>query len=124
MDNKLELNEITDKNQALIEVKKYFKGNKRFINYCEIILASTFIGDEPISISLKKDGDNWNWEKILGFTLSYKEGFKMIHYRRGNKKYSKDSVAPHLEGNTTSDIHEFSITNYVDGKSESYTIQA
>jgi hypothetical protein len=122
MDNKLELNEIT-KDQALIEVKEYFKGNKKFINYCELILATTFIDDEPISITLKKDGNNWNWKKILGFTLSYKEGFKMLHFRKGNEKYSPSNVAAHLEGNKTSDIHEFSITNYVNGESEDYTIQ-
>jgi hypothetical protein len=123
MDNELELNEIT-KDEAITEIKKYFKGNRKFINYCEIILATTFTDGEPISITLKKDGDNWNWEKILGFTLSYKEGFKMIHFRKGNMKYAPDNVAAYLEGNTTSDIHEYSITNYVSGESESYKIQA
>lgn len=105
------------KQEAIDEVKKIFKGNKNFISYCEVMIASTngFIGISSYDIQK----NNYNWEKLLRLTIDTEQGFKVIFYRKGNKRYSPEKSRS-TGGNKTSNIHDYIITTYVNGETENY----
>lgn len=106
---------VMSKEEAIKEVKKLFKGNKKFISFCEVLIASTpdFLNIDSHEIQL----DNWNWEKYLHITINTKSGFKQLSYRKGNKKYSPENSLTG-KSNKTSEIHDYSIRTYLTGISE------
>jgi hypothetical protein len=111
----VEETQVMSKEEAINEVKKVFKGNKKFISFCEVMIASTpdFLGINDYEIQI----NNWNWEKFLRLSIQTKTGFKMFFYRKGNKKYAPENVR--IEGgNKTSEIHDYTITTYLSGSSE------
>ncbi|CAM4108414.1 hypothetical protein [Mesobacillus thioparans] len=115
---------VMSKEEAIKEVKRVFKGNKKYISFCEVMIASSpdFLGINKHEIIL----NNWNWEKFLSLSIQTKSGFKMIYYRKGNKKYAPANVFKG-DGNKTSEIHDYSITTYLTGiseQAETYTWKA
>lgn len=118
---------VMTKQEAIAEVKKIFRGNKRFISYCKVMIASTdnFVGIESTDIQK----ENWNWEKILRLTIQFgfhdedgtyrNYGFKTINYRKGNKKYAPGKL-PSGKHNSTSDIHEFNYYTIKVNKTEEF----
>lgn len=114
---------VMSKEEAIQEVKRMFKGNKKFISYCEVVIASTsdFVGITNCTIEI----NNWNWEKFLSLNIKTNLGWKHVTYRKGNKKYSPENLRTN-EGNATSELNEYIFTTYTHEKEqgESYTIQA
>lgn len=105
--------ESMTKDEAITEIKKFFKGNKKFIEHALVLIYSThgFVKLNSIKIST----DNWNWEKFLSITIDSKLGFKQLYYRKGNKKYASPKI---IEGNKTHDIDEYVLTIYYTGVNE------
>ncbi len=112
MDQKKEFKDVDlmTKEDAIKEVKRFFKGNKKFIDMAVSIILSTHHFEKLDSLELMSN--NWNWEKFMKITLDTKTGFKQFYYRKGNPKYAPGNVAPHLEGNKTFDIDGFRIVIY------------
>lgn len=115
---------VMSKEEAIKEVKKLFKGNKKFISFCEVMIASTpdFLNIDSHDIQQ----DNWNWEKLLHITINTKSGFKQLTYRKGNKRYSPENSLTD-RSNITSEIHDYSLRTYLSGigaEVETYTWNA
>lgn len=110
------MDETMTKDQAFQKVKDEFKGNDRFIAYCESAIATS--GDFVTISKSEALRDNWSWEKFLTVTIETESGFKMITYRKGNERYSPENVKTR-EGNHTSEIHDYRFTSFVRGQSES-----
>jgi hypothetical protein len=112
---KCEINEelrVMSKQEAIDEVKKVFKGNKKFISFCEVMIASTdnFVGISRTTV----ETNNYRWEKFLTLSIDFTyckqghknelPGFKTIHYRKGSKR--------------NPEFHDFIISTYTGEISE------
>lgn len=99
--------EIMTKDNSINEVKKFFKGNKKFIEQAILLIYSTHHFEKINKLQLIND--NWNWEKLFSISIDTQTGFKQFCYRKGNKKYAPSAER---EGNKTYDIDEFRLTIY------------
>lgn len=99
--------EMMAKEDAINEIKEFFKGNKKFIEQAILLIYSTHHFEKINKLQFIKD--NWNWEKLLSISIDTKTGFKQFYYRKGNKKYAPNDER---DGNKTYDIDEFSLTIY------------
>lgn len=111
-EKKYEQIELMSKEEAVREIEKFFKGNKKFIEQASIIIYSSH-NFQKIS-SMKIIRDNWNWEKLLQLTLDTEFGFKHFCYRKGNKKYGyrPENEENERRYNQTSEIEDFILTIY------------
>ncbi|RRJ54852.1 hypothetical protein EHV15_35350 [Paenibacillus oralis] len=105
---KFEEIESMTKEEAINELNKFFKGNKKFLEFASLMIKSTH-GFLKINF-MNKQIDTWNWEKLLGISISTKIGFKQLYYRKGNEKYKKTDAR--LDGNETHEIDGYRLTIY------------
>lgn len=105
--------ESMTKEEAVNEVKAFFKGNKKFIEQAIFLIYSTHHFEKIESLEIAKD--DWNWEKYLSISIYSNTGFKSFCYRKGNKKYAP---TVEREGNKTSDIDGFKLTVFYSGNAE------
>lgn len=123
IDKKIEFEDIVSmtKEEAIKEVKRFFKGNKKLIGLASSIILSTHHFTKLNSMNFCTD--NWNWEKFMRISIDTEIGFKQFGYRKGNKKYAPDKVKSDLEGNKTHNIDEFYLSIYYkeNQKMEDYT---
>lgn len=101
--------ELMTKEEAISEVKAFFKGNKKFIEQAILLIYSTHYFEKLGNLEITKD--DWNWEKYLSITIYSEAGFKHFCYRKGNKKYAS-TINSVLEGNKTADIDGFKLSVY------------
>lgn len=107
-----EYEESMTKEEAVNEIKRFFKGNKKFIDQVVLLIYSTH-NFEKIN-SLRTIEDDWNWEKFLMVSIDTKNGSKHFYYRKGNKKFAPND---RYKGNDTHEIEEYGINvHYSDGK--------
>lgn len=100
------------KEEVITEIKSFFKGNKKFIDKAIVLIYST--RNFKKIISLRYQTDNFDWEKYMSINIDAEQGWKMLLYRKGNKKYAATADG---RGNKTSDIDEFSIASHARGSS-------
>lgn len=110
------------KGEAMQQVKKFFKGNKKFIEQVEILIASTdrFVGVEEDSFQMDKN--NFRWDKFFKVRICFEYwnegckkfmiGYKVFYYRKGNEKYKSH--------NQTAEIHDYQVSIISDGEISSY----
>lgn len=105
--------ESMTKEETISEIKKFFKGNKKFIEQSLVLVYSShdFVKLNAITFIT----DSWNWEKFMSISIDTKSGFKNLYYRKGNKKYTPSDDR---KGNTTHDIDEYGVTIYCKEKKE------
>ncbi|WP_103110981.1 hypothetical protein [Brevibacillus reuszeri] len=96
------------KEDAVIASKKFFKGNKKFLDYAIMLIYSTH-GFIKVS-SMTRNIDTFNWEKLLSISIDTEKGFKQFYYRKGNKKYRKTDNRP--DGNETHEIEGYRLIIY------------
>lgn len=111
--------ESMSKEEAIAEIKKHFKGNRRFIDQATLLIYSShdFIKLNSFTFEV----NSWNWQKYMLVSFSTKSGFKMLFSRKGNKRYARSS--DRVRGNVTSDIDESKVVIYYKetDKSEEHT---
>ncbi len=110
--------ELMTKEEAIYEIKEFFKGNKKFVEHAIFLIYSTHHFEKINKLQLISD--NWNWDKLLSITIDTQTGFKQFSYRKGNKKYAPSAER---EGNRTSDINGYILTIYYreNQKTEEFT---
>lgn len=94
--------ETMTKNEAINEVKLFFKGNKKFIEQAMMLIFSAQDFEKIRKMEFNKD--NWNWEKFLSLQIDTKSSIKTLCYRKGNKKYAPTEKS---RGNETSHLDEY-----------------
>ncbi|UII56682.1 hypothetical protein LS684_04245 [Cytobacillus spongiae] len=123
-DEKIEFEDSVSmtKEDAIEAIKKFFKGNKKFIDLASSIILSTHHFNKLNSMDFQTE--NWNWEKFMKISIDTEIGFKHFCYRKGNKKYAPGNVRADLEGNNTHEIDEFNLVIYYreNQKLEEYTL--
>ena len=122
LEKKFDQIESMSKEEAIREIKSFFKGNKKFIDRASMLIYSS--NDFEKISSMKIERDNWNWEKFLAISIYTKSGFKNLWYRKGNKKYGPENAKPGQYYNKTSEIEEFclAVHNSETGNLEEYTL--
>ncbi|MFE7152559.1 hypothetical protein, partial [Heyndrickxia sporothermodurans] len=65
-EKEFEETKMMSKEDAVNEIKDFFKGNKKFIEQATLMIYSTHHFEKLNRMQLIKD--SWNWEKLLNIT--------------------------------------------------------
>jgi len=95
------------KDEAINEVKKFFRGNKKFIEQATMLIFSTQDFEKIAKMEINKR--TWSWENFLRLDINNNYGYKSFCYRKGNKNNTSSDL---MEGNKTSDIDEYVLNIY------------